>query len=870
MPVNGAGYVGDYAEDYATLNLKFTSYSTAWVPVALAGTPVVKVYAANETGTEVTTGITLSVDFDGVVGLNNVLIDLSSAAFYAVAKDYHVIITTGTIDGVSAVGTVIGSFSIENRFVEVDVAKWLGTAVGAGTAGIPNVDVTRIINSSVPANVLGGWLREGRSGTAGSGTTTTLVDAARIEIDDYWNGALLIFRSGTNIGFTAVVTDFDAASDTIIFTPALPNAVTTEGYVLVPGLGYSDIQAISGDLGAAVNLKSIYDGTGYIADTAPASRSQVDNIGAASGGAINFAPIHDNTITDTIDNAAAVDKGGGLVGIPVTSHAFIAGNEVTIAGTTNYNTVEEIVSQTTNEVVITATYQAETFGGSETIISTIKAIKFVGSVTSGTFADTGPGTASSHSINDVDDDIDIVYGYQVGGGRIATNLNINADVDGGQDQLGVEVYDHVGSAWDVLGEIDDNDILNIPLTIKYTGTGSELGRVYVRYDLNNADTPANLEVFECIVAAVSIGQTVGYGNGQIWGNTNASNTNTEPFVDGVADNPVSTLVAMKTLSTAIGLNDFHLINGSSITLAESTVMESYFGDNWTLALGGQDVDGAYFQGAHVTGIGTSSTEVHYEGCDVGTMSVQIGHFDFCAFSGTVTMTLAGDYEFHNCYSNVAGAGAPTFTKTSGQAITAEWRNWMDSITVSGLQSGDTITINGRLGTVTLNGADANVEIRGSYKSIVNNLTGSPTVNIDGAWKGSDIADTLADTNELQADDVPWLIAAIQNDTDDLQMQIGTAGNGLTGIPWNVAWDGEVESEVNDALDTAISELGVAAPAATPTIRTALMLMYMALRNKIVVQTSGTDALELHNDAGTKIAAKVLTDDGMDYTEKEMM
>ena len=48
-----------------------------------------------------------------------------------------------------------------------------------------------------------------------------------------------------------------------------------------------------------------------------------------------------------------------------------------------------------------------------------------------------------------------------------------------------------------------------------------------------------------------------------------------------------------------------------------------------------------------------------------------------------------------------------------------------------------------------------------------------------------------------------------------------------------------------------------------------MLMYMALRNKLVVQTSGTDALEIYNNAGTKIAAKLLTDDGSDYTEAEM-
>ena len=81
--------------------------------------------------------------------------------------------------------------------------------------------------------------------------------------------------------------------------------------------------------------------------------------------------------------------------------------------------------------------------------------------------------------------------------------------------------------------------------------------------------------------------------------------------------------------------------------------------------------------------------------------------------------------------------------------------------------------------------------------------------------------------------------------------------------------GDVLTQVNAAIDTAISELGVAAPTATPTIRTGLMLLYMALRNKLVVQTSGTDALELYNDAGTKIASKLLTDSGGDYTEAEM-
>ena len=78
------------------------------------------------------------------------------------------------------------------------------------------------------------------------------------------------------------------------------------------------------------------------------------------------------------------------------------------------------------------------------------------------------------------------------------------------------------------------------------------------------------------------------------------------------------------------------------------------------------------------------------------------------------------------------------------------------------------------------------------------------------------------------------------------------------------------TQINTALDTAIAELVVGVPSVTPSLRTGLMLLYMALRNKIDVQTSGTDSLQIHNDAGTKITEKLLTDDGTDYSEAKMI
>ena len=97
--------------------------------------------------------------------------------------------------------------------------------------------------------------------------------------------------------------------------------------------------------------------------------------GKARGDAVetNYYMILVQTTNETnIDNAAAVDKGTtpATVGIPVTAHGYQAGDGVLIQGSDNYDgyyVVEDTTS--TNEIVITAAYTAETFdgGGAETV-----------------------------------------------------------------------------------------------------------------------------------------------------------------------------------------------------------------------------------------------------------------------------------------------------------------------------------------------------------------------------------------------------------------------------------------------------------------------------------------------------------------------
>ena len=66
---------------------------------------------------------------------------------------------------------------------------------------------------------------------------------------------------------------------------------------------------------------------------------------------------------------------------------------------------------------------------------------------------------------------------------------------------------------------------------------------------------------------------------------------------------------------------------------------------------------------------------------------------------------------------------------------------------------------------------------------------------------------------------------------------------------------------------AMAELGVAIPAAEPTVEELLMLGYHALRDKL---TSTTTLTKLHNDAGTPIVDQSTTYDGTTSTRNEMV
>jgi hypothetical protein len=110
--------------------------------------------------------------------------------------------------------------------VETDTADIQTRLPAALVSGRMDSSVGAIVDGVIPGIV---------TGTSDSGSTTTMVDAARTEADtDYWKDAIIQFTSGNIAGQSRLITDFNAATDTITFAPATTQAVATQNYRIIP------------------------------------------------------------------------------------------------------------------------------------------------------------------------------------------------------------------------------------------------------------------------------------------------------------------------------------------------------------------------------------------------------------------------------------------------------------------------------------------------------------------------------------------------------------------------------------------------------------------------------------------------------------
>lgn len=472
----------------------------------------------------------------------------------------------------------------------------------------------------------------------------------------------------------------------------------------------------------------------------------------------------------------------------------------------------------------------------------------------GTYANTSFENASYHVITHSANAIDWVYQFLCGGGTTAIGVRWIGYLTSANDTVTVSAWNHVGGAWQSIGTITGqatttNSTYNFVLYPRHIGTSSaEIGKVYIRLHCTGMTSPV-LNTDQLTVSYSVTSRTVGYSEGSVWVDTVDGAAGTESFVNGTADNAVLTLADALTIASALNMHRFKVANGSTITLGSATTNKVFDGHEWALALDGQDISDSMFIDAEVSGV-SSGTDAEFEDCNIGTATIGPFHMYRCGLTATLTLAAAGDYFLIDCFSNVAGTGTPTIACGSpASALSISFRRVSGGITISGINSNCTISIDCVSGgTVTLNGADGNVQVRGMC-NVVDNRTGTPTLgttnNMDARFDAVDSALTTID------DFLDTEIASIISELAKVPKSDGTA-------TWNATALASINGEVLDVLNVdTFAQPGQATPAATTSIRLMLAYLYKAWRNR---STQTASQYTLYNDDATTVDQKATFSD----------
>ena len=269
-------WIGDFAAE-STFDTKFCTVTTTGAPTQLAGTPVISAYEDNGT-TQITAGITLTVDFDGVTGLNNVRVVATAANGYDAGSNYQLVITTGTVGGTSVVGYVVAEFSLEARSALRPTTAGRTLDVSAG--GEAGLDWANVGSPTTTVGLSGTTVKTATDVETKVDTVDTNVDAILVDTGTTLQAELDAIEAAVITNAAGV----DIAADIIALKAETAAILVDTGTTLDAALAVVDgnVDAILVDTGTTLQaeLDGIQADTEDIQARLPAALSAAGNIKA--------------------------------------------------------------------------------------------------------------------------------------------------------------------------------------------------------------------------------------------------------------------------------------------------------------------------------------------------------------------------------------------------------------------------------------------------------------------------------------------------------------------------------------------------------------------------------------------------------------
>jgi hypothetical protein len=466
----------------------------------------------------------------------------------------------------------------------------------------------------------------------------------------------------------------------------------------------------------------------------------------------------------------------------------------------------------------------------------------------GTFADTEALDGSYHEISDVGGALDIYYQFDVGGSGVGVDVTFFGRLNGQNDSIVIEAFDWVGAVWTQIGTLPGingtTDAQGIySLLAKHTGDGANLGKIRVRGFAASGLTTATLFLDQVFASFSVVNQSVGYSGGQVWVDTVEGIAGTESFINGVADNPVLTLVDAVIIAGNLNLHQYRLSSDTSISLVTALTNSVITSIGASIDFNGQDVSGSLFSGIIANGIALNSTaEFDIRNSTVNDITINDGHLVNCSLAGMITFgTVAANILITDSHSKLPAGIAPVInfgtTAVNHNLTMAQFFNDLEIQNYNVVGGGvDTFHLTG-VGSLTINANcdGGTIHIRGKWK-ITDNSGGAVTLIYDDDT--TNINSILVDTNEIQGD---W-----------------TNGGRLDLLL----------DQLITQIDTATSEPAQGSPPVSAKMALKIDYLYKWMRNR---STSTATTISMFADDATTVDHKSPhSDDGITYDRGEII
>lgn len=475
---------------------------------------------------------------------------------------------------------------------------------------------------------------------------------------------------------------------------------------------YANIKQISDSTTAADNLELMYNGSGYIDDTAPASRSQLDTLAVGSAG------------ISTVASTAVVASGSETLTYTATTQDNSSYHQVSPSGTTTDFYYQFDIGPNGVPVEIEWNGYAQSNGDNYSIY-----LYNWGSTSweqVGSIAGANGTTETNNTFS-------------------ATTSHVGTGANNGLVNFRIHSTDGTNFA---------TDRILCTYTVINAAIGYELGRIWVD-EINGTSTGTTPGVDGLITNrsndfdnAQTIADALGYHD------INVTNGNTITLTSALEGYDIYANAAEIVLNNQnVGGTQFNLCDVSGVGTSTSLAIvfnqcdfgnvnlypfhaiQCGFGGTLTAGSAGN----YYITHGYSEVAGTSSPTFDFTGLGSTT------NINVRAWYGGGTWTLDSD-----CVASieVIKGGGHTIT-TAG---TTEFRGFCRSITLT-ITAGTTQII-AFTGPITINGSGGTVNVYGQHSGITDNSGGSVTINdlsVDGSAVGTNVAAILADTNELQTD-----------------------------------------------------------------------------------------------------------------------